>query len=69
MALHEFMENFKPVNPVSNKGAHKSGTMGDFKTPNSMAPITPAKFQSDTVPNSISQPVKIPMKDGTSGAK
>lgn len=68
MALHEFMENFKPFNPMPTKG-NKSGTMKDFKSPNAMAPIAPAKFQSGTVPNSISQPVKVPMKDGTSGVK
>ena len=68
MALHDFMKNFKPFNPMPTKG-HKSGTMQDFKSPNEMAPITPAKFQSDTVPNSISAPVKVPVMDGTSGVK
>ncbi len=64
-----FMRSFNPVNPTSNKGAHKSGTMSDFKTPNSSTPIAPAKFQSDAVPNSISSSVNVPMKDGTSGVK
>ena len=64
-----FMKNFNPANPVSNMGAHKNGNMGDFKTPNAKAPIAAAQFQSVTVPNSISQPIKVPMMDGTSGAK
>lgn len=68
MALHKFMENFNPLNTMPTKG-HKSGTMNDFKSPNAMTPIAPAKFQSDTVPNSISAPVKITTMDGTSGVK
>lgn len=61
------MKNFTPVNPVSNKGANKSGTMKDFKTPNSSTPIAPAKFQANTV--KIAIPIKFPTSDGTSGVK
>lgn len=67
MALHKFMDTFKPANPVSNKGANKSGTMGDFVTSNPMTPIDPAKFQGDTV--TLVVPIKFPANDGTSGIK
>ncbi len=56
MALHKFMENFKPVHPAPTKG-HKSGTMKDHTPVNPKTPVSSKPSQFTATPK-MSGPVK-----------
>lgn len=52
-----FMRGFKSPNTVGVTKGKKSGTMSDFKSPNSSTPAPPVMPQSNMVPN-MSGPIK-----------
>lgn len=67
MALHKFMENFKPVNPSPTKG-HAKGDMSSYKPVNSHTPTSGPKDQASMVPK-MSGPIKTGKKGSLSGIK